>query len=1122
MRVIRLSVAEVNSILEEESLMIVRPASLVNTFDEVEDKDFIVYTDMHMENYILSPGSIYIYKVVDIQSPFELEHFSDVLKIVPHGVEYPLKGYVFRFRPFQTKVFLEANTEDPFIFEVDIISDPHESLQLLEDPLTYDPRKVDNIQLVDDWTILTMWYGALIAGEMSVRKKGNQWCVVHGHPKKSGSKTDKPEGSVIKCHPTKEAAERHHKKIIIEQKKREGMTKEQVEDVSEICMREILKRGVQVDVKEEDYAGVLLTSEIVNRLHKTGLYEDYMKGEEMVYEDYVSYPYSYIGSKRRIIEQVLQHVPSSTKLLVDGFAGSGCVSYFARRMGMDVIGVDLSKMSNLVFNSIISNKEAYLSDEEVDALVRAKPVKGYLSTEGSKQVATMKFDSPTKKAIDGFRDIANNLPPGKRELALSVLLTSAGQLCWDGILQFGLSQRVQKMIKKGKKMVDIFRENVRNNARRFNKFVLPDGGRGMMVESDLATFLQRFESIPENSVLYLDPPYISEAKTVSYYTRYDTWENVLFGTPPEDKYGAKWGPKNFKEKMGEILHASQKFPFVLISYKENEMFPIKDMIALFQQYFQYVDVVKIPIKYRLRMKEFNTKQTELLFKLSNAPLETLEYPENIQFESLHDDPNSPSPLVEDPHFILKATLKGKEVSLNLLRQVGSDRYSQTIINLGTPHFTKVSDTPSLSREPDNYTEARKMFVSELWEDIKASLSDPRMKFFSVPIGGYLSFSEAIVEGYMGGDDVSTYEMPVAAGTYTVKSSAPGHRVYSYSGEVLRGDFAEHNLSQMGSAEDLWVMLSCKDAPVVDSNLELPHEAFFSLQEVRNPLSTDYMFNLVFGGETYVFSCETDPLSTPSLATLSKGKLEDVLTEDFKMLHKDYLSYISMVDKGTCQITKFSPNEIDITLTTEKLQGVVTFVENNGLWSVVRHIIRDNTPFTEDFTVRSSKKIGSNRLEIEGLLFREGFFKGRTFKRNVVKGATLDPLKRGSALAYVNMFHQNKEVTRIGLITDIWWDEEAEWRCSRDNQTHTGALMFKAVITDPQGIEAIMSNNIYQVSAELGFDVDREDNPTYMIVSGVAICHTPAVESAQIHQACQGDTCMTFPTSVIPQHLSIYT
>jgi len=33
-----------------------------------------------------------------------------------------------------------------------------------------------------------------------VVKRGNAYCVVHGHPQKPGSKTDKPKGTAIKCY----------------------------------------------------------------------------------------------------------------------------------------------------------------------------------------------------------------------------------------------------------------------------------------------------------------------------------------------------------------------------------------------------------------------------------------------------------------------------------------------------------------------------------------------------------------------------------------------------------------------------------------------------------------------------------------------------------------------------------------------------------------------------------------------------------------------------------------------------------------------------------------------------------------------------------------------------------
>lgn len=53
-----------------------------------------------------------------------------------------------------------------------------------------------------------------------VEKRGSQWCVLHAHPKKKGSKTDKPPGSVIHCFPTKEKALAQHRAIMASKAKR--------------------------------------------------------------------------------------------------------------------------------------------------------------------------------------------------------------------------------------------------------------------------------------------------------------------------------------------------------------------------------------------------------------------------------------------------------------------------------------------------------------------------------------------------------------------------------------------------------------------------------------------------------------------------------------------------------------------------------------------------------------------------------------------------------------------------------------------------------------------------------------------------------------------------------------
>lgn len=60
--------------------------------------------------------------------------------------------------------------------------------------------------------------------------KGEYWCVLHGHPKKEGSATDKAPGGIIKCYSVadmgeesaKAAAEKMHRAILMSQAREAG------------------------------------------------------------------------------------------------------------------------------------------------------------------------------------------------------------------------------------------------------------------------------------------------------------------------------------------------------------------------------------------------------------------------------------------------------------------------------------------------------------------------------------------------------------------------------------------------------------------------------------------------------------------------------------------------------------------------------------------------------------------------------------------------------------------------------------------------------------------------------------------------------------------------------------
>lgn len=54
---------------------------------------------------------------------------------------------------------------------------------------------------------------------MTIKKIGSMWAVVHGHPKKKGSKRDKPKGTIIAKHKTKKGALAQHRAIMASKKR---------------------------------------------------------------------------------------------------------------------------------------------------------------------------------------------------------------------------------------------------------------------------------------------------------------------------------------------------------------------------------------------------------------------------------------------------------------------------------------------------------------------------------------------------------------------------------------------------------------------------------------------------------------------------------------------------------------------------------------------------------------------------------------------------------------------------------------------------------------------------------------------------------------------------------------
>lgn len=589
--------------------------------------------------------------------------------------------------------------------------------------------------------------------------------------------------------------------------------------------------------------------------------------------------------------------------------------------------------------------------------------------------------------------------------------------------------------------------------------------------------------------------------------------------------------------------------------------------------FIYGDVkTKIPLFGR---NEFVTIETSEVDGHSH----TITLPDKEEAEDFEEDDEKDKKYVDekvvDPYlkhptdkaeFSLNAVFNNNEMHL-LLRKRFNGNCIATTINIGTSKMTDEKKDYEFKIGEHGFSNIQKQFFSEHWKQVKSLLGDNVNKFHT-DLMGNVDGGNWGKEGY--GED--GYSIELDRGEIEFLSLTPNFHEYQFHGKILNGRYVErkmeinrgdegmeekwftyfsdslpfvisqsavnedwitpHNVSglpkhieekipdgfRFWKASNTQLSLPMRDAlmkqidGIVSSKLQtnenLPISTYYTIQE---DLDNDrWNINVVLNGRVYTFNCENNPIILKTNATFLRKHNPQAMAYSSDTM--------KILDKGECQVITIKENHFDVMLDGE-IKGMFQFTRQklSDVWDVRRDTYENITQIRfEDFMeITETKKTGDGYLKIKGILFRPGNFKGKNYNASVVKQATLNAIHRGNSLPYVNFFHNRDELSRIGIMTRIWWDANQKWKCGTTGKQYRGALMFEGIVTDTEGIKAIMEKGTYQVSAEVAFQ-DYQDNVQKMVITGVAICHSPAVDSAQIVRACyEGGHCIAFPVGITP-------
>jgi adenine-specific DNA methylase len=339
----------------------------------------------------------------------------------------------------------------------------------------------------------------------------------------------------------------------------------------------------------------------------------------------------YQGSKRKILPWLYDNFKKYRfKTVLDGFGGTGSVSYLFKLMGKKVTFNDILSANYQSGIALIENSETKLNQKDVNYLLNKNGFKYptfiqdtfkniyYLDRE-NKWLDVVAFN--IEKLSENYSGEELKL---KKALSYHILFQAC--LCKR---PFNLFHRKNLYIRTSN-----IRRSFGNKTTwergfdslflRFNdeisKTIFSNGKHNKAICEDITNIKKR-----DYDLVYLDPPYarLNGKSPKDYYSlyhfleglvNYNSWQKMINWESKNRrliKIKSRWDENNTEDNLN-ILFKKFENSIIAVSYGEPGKPPINKIIELLNQYKRKVVVVKRPYKYRLNSNNGKDMQEVLI------------------------------------------------------------------------------------------------------------------------------------------------------------------------------------------------------------------------------------------------------------------------------------------------------------------------------------------------------------------------------------------------------------------------------------------------------------------------------------------------------------------------------
>lgn len=306
----------------------------------------------------------------------------------------------------------------------------------------------------------------------------------------------------------------------------------------------------------------------------------------------------YMGSKRKLVPTIAQVVKQlKPKTALDAFAGSGCVAYLFKEMGIGVTSNDFLKFAYQIGNASIANSHTVLTDEDIDFLINNKSKPHTFVQDTFKDLY---FSDEDNEFLD---NLWWNIDSLGDEYKKSIAFAAVSRACIKRRPR-GMFAYTGFRYDDGRKDLSLsLKEHFIKAAKEWNETVFDNGTECFAENKDVFDLEDKGYDL-----VYIDPPYVSPHSDNDYTRRYHFvegymtyWKGVNIQEHTKTKK-IESNPSRFSSKA-TIYKAFDdlfaKFPdsTLLVSYSSNSIPNKTEMMDLLKAHKKSVELIEIDYKY---------------------------------------------------------------------------------------------------------------------------------------------------------------------------------------------------------------------------------------------------------------------------------------------------------------------------------------------------------------------------------------------------------------------------------------------------------------------------------------------------------------------------------------------